>query len=72
MAYQIPPEYEPREEQIPPYAHDIGRFRVCFALTRLIAQRDDPIFCKQLYDDPRLTTDDVELAEPQGPLPPPP
>lgn len=63
-AYQIPPEYEPRDEQIPPYAHDIGRFRIVFALTRLIAQRDDPIFTKQLYDDDRITTDDVDLAEP--------
>lgn len=61
--FQIPPEYEPRIEQIPPYAQDVGRFRICFALTRLIAERDDAIFCKQLYDDPRLTTDDP-LAEP--------
>lgn len=64
--YQIPPEYEPRIEQIPPYAHDVGRFRICFAITRLVAQRDDPIFCKQLYDSDEITTDDVDLAEPQS------
>lgn len=62
MAYQIPPEYEPRPEQIPSWAHDVARFRVCFAITRLVAQRDDAIFCKQLYDSDEITTDDVELA----------
>jgi hypothetical protein len=69
MAYQIPAEYEPNDAQIPPYATDIGRFRICFAITRLVAQRDDPIYTKSLYDDKRLVTDDVDLAEP---LPPPP
>jgi hypothetical protein len=68
MAYEIPPEYEPRGEQIPRWATDVERFRICFAITRLIAQRDDPIFCKQLYDDDRVVTDDVDIAEP-GPLP---
>jgi hypothetical protein len=68
MAYEIPPEYEPRDGQIPRWATDMERFRICFAITRLIAQRDDPIFCKQLYDDDRVVTDDVDIAEP-GPLP---
>jgi hypothetical protein len=62
--YVIPPEYEPQPEQIPPYAHDSDRFRVCFAMTMLVAQRYDPIYCKSLYDDPRFVTDDVPLAPP--------
>lgn len=65
--YQIPPEFEPNPAQIPPWATDIGRFRVCYALTLLIAERYDPIFCKQLYDSDDLSTDDVPLAEPLPP-----
>ena len=37
MAYEIPPEYEPRPEQIPPWAQDVDRFRICFAITMLVA-----------------------------------
>jgi len=67
--FEIPPEYEPRPEQYPPWAADPERFRVCFAITMLVAQRYDPIFCKQLYDSDEIATDDVPLAEPL-PLPP--
>ena len=68
MAFEIPPEYEPRPEQIPPWAQDVARFRICFAITRLVAQRDDPIYCEQLYDSDEINTDEP-LAEPK-PLPP--
>lgn len=66
--FQIPPGFEPRDEQIPAWAHDIERFRICFAITMLVAQHYDPVYCKSLYDDERIVTDDVPLAEPL-PLP---
>jgi len=49
-ALEIPPEYEPNPAQIPVWATDLDRFRICFAMTRAIAHRDDPVFTKQLYD----------------------
>ena len=60
--FQIPPEYEPRPEQIPPWAHDTKRFRICFAITLRIAERYDPFFCRQLYDGD-INTEDDELAD---------
>ena len=53
---EIPPEFEPHPAQILGYVKDLDRFRLCFAMTRLIAQRDDPLFCKQLYDDGGFVT----------------
>jgi hypothetical protein len=68
--YEIPPAFEPDASEIPVWADDRDRFRICYALTLLIAQRYDPIFCKQLYDDPRMLTGDDDkwhppLAEPR-------
>lgn len=64
--YQIPPGFEPDESQIPAWAaDDIDRFRVCYAMTMLIAQRFDQVFCKQLYDNPDFITDDIPLADPK-------
>jgi len=60
--YEIPPGFEPGESQIPGWAKDVDRFRVCYAITLLVAQRYDPIYCKQLYDEPSLVTNDVPLA----------
>ena len=62
--YELPPQFEPRPSQYPPWATDAQRFRVCFALTMLIAERFDPIFCKSLYDDPRLLTGDEDTLQP--------
>ena len=42
----------PHRDQVPSFVNtddDLRRFELCFAVTRLIAQRDDPIFCRQLY-----------------------
>ena len=47
---EIPAEFQPHRDQIPAWATDDARFRLCFAITRAVAQRDDPLFCKQLYD----------------------
>lgn len=62
MAFEIPPDFEPHDAQIPSWATDVERFRICFALTRLIAERDDPIFCRELYFGEIPTGD--RLAEP--------
>lgn len=62
MPYDIPSEYEPDPAHIPASATDIERFPYLLAITRLIAERDDPIFCKQLYDDDRISTE--EIVEP--------
>jgi hypothetical protein len=62
--YQIPPEYEPDPAQIPRWAEDVDRFRISYAITLLIAQRYDPMFCKQLYDSDEMVSGDVPLAPP--------
>lgn len=59
MAYEIPPGYEPHPTQIPAWATDMDRFRICFAITALVAQRYDPIYCRSLYD-----SDDLDTSEP--------
>jgi hypothetical protein len=61
--YVIPPEFEPDPAQIPAYAKDVDRFRICFAITLQIAQRVDPLFCRQLYFSDELATGE-ELAPP--------
>jgi len=63
--YQIPPGFEPDASQVPIWAADIDRFRVCYAVTMLVAQRFDQVFCKQLYDNPNFVTNDVPLADPK-------
>jgi len=65
MSFEIPPEYEPHISQIPGWATDVDRFRICFATTRQIAQRDDPLFTKQLYDG------DIDTGEQIAPSPDP-
>lgn len=49
---EIPPEYEPHPDQIPAFVMtdaDLERWRLCFAITRAVAQRDDPVFARELY-----------------------
>ena len=46
---EIPPEYEPHPDQIPPWVDDVDRFLFCFAIGRAICQRDDPKFVRELY-----------------------
>lgn len=71
-AYQIPPEYEPHPDEYPEWAHDLGRFRICYAITLKITGRYDPIFCRELYEgDIPLGEDIAEPAgEPKHPLVP--
>lgn len=60
----IPPEFLPDDNQYPPFVitpEQRQRFDLCFALTRLIAQRDDPVFCRQLYFSD-LATGDLEAS----------
>lgn len=48
----IPLELEPHTAQVPAFVttdDELARFKLCFAITRLVAQRDDPSFCRQLY-----------------------
>jgi len=50
----IPENLLPYEGQVPVYVQtdeQRQRFNLCFAIGRLICQRDDPIFVRQLYLD---------------------
>ncbi|HEY1445018.1 MAG TPA: hypothetical protein VGF51_08960 [Acidimicrobiales bacterium] len=67
MTFEIPPEYEPHDDQIPSWATDIGRFRICYAITLRITGKYDPVFCEQLYNGDIDTGEDI--AEPTG-MPP--
>lgn len=56
----LPENLKPTEDQYPPFVNtrdERARFDLCFALTRLIAQRDDPVFCRQLYSSDMPTGD---------------
>lgn len=64
MAYEIPLEFEPHPAQIPPYVKDLDRFRICFAITLRIAERYDPIFCRQLYYSDEIVTGEPLTAYP--------
>ena len=56
-AVEIPDGYKPHRDQIPPYATDLRRFELCFAISRAITQRDfDPIFVRELYHGDLATT----------------
>ncbi len=62
----IPPEYAPDPNQIPAYVHtpdDLERFKWCFAITRLVAGRDDPVFCAELFNSD-MPTSDLTASEP--------
>lgn len=60
MEIEIPTEYEPHPAQIPAWADDEWRFRLCFAIARAITLRDfDPVFVRELYFGD-LPTDDVD------------
>lgn len=55
----IPPEYEPHPYQLPAWADDVPRFRLCFAIGRAICQRDDTVFVRELYTGD-IPTHDLE------------
>jgi hypothetical protein len=64
---EIPPELLPHPSQVPPVVKtdaDRQRFDLCFALTRLLTGRDDPIFTRQLYFSDTPTGDLAGLPEP--------
>lgn len=48
----IPAELQPHAMQIPSWVTsdaELRRFKLCFAIGRLVCQRDDPRFVRQLY-----------------------
>ena len=71
-AVEIPDGYKPHGDQIPPYATDLRRFDLCFAIGRAIAQRDDPILVREPHNDPvgLLTTLAEQVPRPDTPDPP--
>jgi len=63
---EIPPEFEPNPGQIPAYATDVDRYRICFAVTRQNAGRDDPLWTQQLYEGD-IPTGNVAPPHPSTP-----
>ena len=60
----IPPEYAPHPAQVPRWVTDDEqrrRFDLCFAITRAVCQRDDPIFVRELFHGD-LPTDDLDAG----------
>lgn len=56
---------EPHPDQIPSFItndEQLRRWKLCWGITRAIAQRDDPVFCRQLYNGDLPTDDLVETA----------
>lgn len=66
MATRIPEDQKPNAIQYPPFVtteEQRDRYDVCFALTRMIAQNDDPVFCRQLYFSDMPTGDLGQVQE---------
>lgn len=56
----IPAGLLPDPSQVPPSVktpEDLKRFQLCFAIGRMIAGRDDPLFVRELYASDIATGD---------------
>jgi hypothetical protein len=63
---EIPPEFAPAPGQIPSWINTDAqrqRFLLCFAIGRVICQRDDPVFVRELYEGD-IPTDEPDVAAP--------
>jgi hypothetical protein len=71
MAGLIPPELMPLPSQYPPFVtndEQKRRWELCFAITRIVAQHDDPIFARQLFFSD-FATDQAEFPTEPADLP---
>jgi len=53
----------PHPDQVPSFVADAEQYRrfvICFSITRAVAQRDDVLFCRELYFSD-MPTGDIEV-----------